>query len=254
MSHFSPVCSLNHLRQLQEKGALSEYLVIPSMSVLEDPEGWREARKSFWGRKTLLVGAMASVARSLGAEQIVQANDHINADWVLLPSVTGHLPLTIALAMSVKDQIQAIRPDCETYRSGLVGVIQGTTVDEYLDCAQTLITHCGCSRLAIPATATGMIGSRIFLALALAERFRVPIYLLGMSDNLADDIAAARCSKWVFGLDGDQPLRAGQLGRSLETLSRQPLGPCPPQWIGCEEPLSPTSIDNLKLIQELIRR
>jgi hypothetical protein len=112
------------------------------------------------------------------------------------------MQLTVSMALEAAPHFEG---------RALVGVIQGRTEAEYLDCANTLRQAAGVSAFAIPASAVQRAGSRIFLARALGG----PVHLLNMSTSLADDIAAA---KFAEGLSCSTPLRIGNEGRRLDSL------------------------------------
>lgn len=76
--------------------------------------------------------------------------------------------------------------------------------------------------LAVPRGLTPNLGSRIPLVELLAQEHGLSMHLLGFSENIADDIAAAASSPLVRGIDAATPVWLGMFGR------RSILPPTPP--------------------------
>jgi hypothetical protein len=212
MARFAPVCSAAIMHELINRGVEGNYHVVPASAVLEKPDAWR----LFGHGDFVMVSPSTTGGRPLEPALVAEAAKTVAATAVLLPSYDGNMQLTVSMALEAAPHFEG---------RALVGVIQGRTFEEYLDCAKTLAIHCNCRHFAIPASAVQRAGSRIFLARALDG----PVHLLGMSTSLADDIASA---KFAEGLSSDVPLRLGNEGRRLESLIKTPAGSCPPEWWG----------------------
>jgi hypothetical protein len=233
MARFAPVCSPTIMWELVSQKLEGNYHVVSAQAVLERPDSWGALFCDDDGDFVMV--SPSTGGRPLEPAQTAEAAAIVNADAVLLPSYDGNMQLTVSMALEAAPHFEG---------RALVGVIQGRTEAEYLDCANTLRQAAGVSAFAIPASAVQRAGSRIFLARALGG----PVHLLNMSTSLADDIAAA---KFAEGLSCSTPLRIGNEGRRLDSLVRTPAGSCPPEWWGATV-LLPEAVENLRLIRELI--
>jgi hypothetical protein len=235
MARFAPLASLAILKELHRRDLAGRYHLFPASQVLEDPEGWGTYRPLGQMGRFVMVSPSTG-GRPLEPAQTAEAAKAVAATAVLLPSYDGNMQLTVSMALEAAPHFEG---------RALVGVIQGRTEAEYLDCANTLRQAAGVSAFAIPASAVQRAGSRMFLARALGG----PVHLLGMSTSLADDIASA---KFAEGLSCSTPLRIGNEGRRLESLVKTPAGSCPANWMEATV-LLPEAIENLRLIRELLQ-
>jgi hypothetical protein len=227
MARFAPVCSAAIMHELINRGVEGNYHVVPASAVLEKPDAWRlfcDDDGDF-----VMVSPSTTGGRPLEPALVAEAAETVDADAVLLPSYDGNMQLTVSMALEAAPHFEG---------RALVGVIQGRTEAEYLDCANTLRQAAGVSAFAIPASAVQRAGSRVFLARALGG----PVHLLGMSTSLADDIAAA---KFAEGLSCSTPLRIGNEGRRLASLVKTPAGSPPPNWLEATV-LLPEAVENLR--------
>jgi hypothetical protein len=234
MARFAPVCSPTIMWELVSQKLEGNYHVVSAQAVLELPDSWGALFCDDDGDFVMV--SPSTGGRPLEPALVAEAAKTVAATAVLLPSYDGNMQLTVSMALEAAPHFEG---------RALVGVIQGRTEAEYLDCANTLRQAAGVSAFAIPASAVQRAGSRVFLARALEG----PVHLLGMSTSLADDIASA---KFAGGLSSDVPLRLGNEGRRLESLVRTPAGSCPPEWWGATV-LLPEAVENLRLIRELLQ-
>ena len=92
----------------------------------------------------------------------------------------------------------------------LLGIPQGVTQQEVLECARRLYIL-GVDWFGVPKHLRRRLGTRVYITRALARAFRMPIHLLGFSDVIADDLASLRWPH-VTGIDSATPVWAGATG------------------------------------------
>jgi hypothetical protein len=149
MARFAPLASLAILKELHRRDLAGRYHLFPASQVLEDPEGWGTYRPLGQMGRFVMVSPSTG-GRPLEPAQTAEAAKAVAATAVLLPSYDGNMQLTVSMALEAAPHFEG---------RALVGVIQGRTEAEYLDCANTLRQAAGVSAFAIPASAVQRAGS-----------------------------------------------------------------------------------------------
>ncbi len=178
-------------------------------------------------------GQMASIAGAIGAQTLV------------LPDVLGDMQGTI---QSAKEGRKLFLPES---RFKFMGVVQGTTMNEFMECAHELSGYS--DFLAVPRLAVGHIGSRVELVQRIADLYEKPIHLLGFSDNLRDDMEAVHAHELVMGIDSAMPIWMGQEGWDIDTWGTPASHPSKrPETYWRDEVLNEQVIENIRKVRQWV--
>lgn len=259
MPKFAPVCSLRMLKQLDDVGILGDYHLLLAHKVLKQPLEWSaffRKQNKFLGVKPFIImdNSLIELGYPLEAQQLADAATAVNADVVVLPDVLQDRHQTVDLSVSAMEQLQGKISD----KVALMGVVQGNSREEYIDCAFDLITYAHVEFLAIPRITVEVLGSRIYISTDIVETFQKPVHLLGFSDNIADDICSVICTPQCLGIDSSIPLRLGccegKLLDQVGTLTHNIIGNRPSDWLDDtnEFELTYEAIDNVKRFRRII--
>lgn len=235
MPAFAPVCSLKMLKQMEDVGDLGEYHLLLAHKVLEQPIEWMMFFKkinAFLGRKPFIImdNSLIELGYPLTAQQIADAAGVVNANVIVLPDVLTNHRETVDLSVAAMEALRGKIPD----KMKLLGVVQGTTWKEYLDCAEDLVHYAHVDHLSIPRVTAEVLGSRIYISSAIQEIYPDKhIHMLGFSDNIADDICATICTPNCMGIDSSLPMRLGCEGIRMNTVGTltHNLTKRPPNWL-----------------------
>lgn len=193
---FAPVAPLPIHKQLDAMGMLGDYHLLLTHQVLEDTYEYA----NFWRLRDAFVimdNSAAEFGESLPWQKVIDAARICDANVVVLPDKIGDTAQTIQWA---KEYIRHVPQDM-----GKLGVAQGRTYEEVEYCARVLL-DLGVDMLSIPRGITFEIGTRVDLVRWLGENTEVPLHLLGFSNNILDDMAAALSAPNVRGIDSAVPI------------------------------------------------
>lgn len=228
--HFAPVAPLSVHRQLERRGALGPYNLLIASEILKDMEGYGH----FWTRvlreegfELFVDNGVIELGYALPIVHLADAVAQVVATTIILPDTIDDMRMTVKQVHNAADQWRA---------SGvagvkMLGVVQGTTVAECVDCA-TAHAKAGVDMLAIPRGLTKNLGSRSLVAQIISEEHpNKPLHLLGFSENIEDDIFTAATTPTVLGIDAATPVWLGMAARRGLFTARPPksadFGPRP---------------------------
>lgn len=224
MTHYAPVGNTHVHKQLYQLGILGDYHLLLTHLLIGKGA---PAAQDFWRRFVDGTGisrlditvdnSVVELGESLPFDKVIEAAKRVGATTVVLPDVINNGPAT---AQSGEDAMDAYVEDLEEAGIGALGIPQGSDIEEVLDCAKQLV-ELGVQRIGISRyTADGPLGSRVELARKLWRDYELPIHLFGFSNNLLDDLTAARLPG-VIGIDSAMPIWYGYAGRTLPDSPRK---------------------------------
>lgn len=213
MSRFAPVVPIHMAEDLQRVGLFGDYHLPLAHDVLKFPDEYtslfrtvRESPESF----VILDNSLIELGASMDLHSLVQAAEAVSPDCVVIPDELGSGKNTMRMAAHFIEEWNAYTKDfASDNRPDLMGVVQGASIDECMEVVD-LYRMAGVQYISVPRVCTKILGSRIPLLveiLRLNEAF-AGIHLLGFSDNVFDDLAAAKLPG-VMGIDSAVPIRAG---------------------------------------------
>jgi hypothetical protein len=158
--------------------------------------------------EVILDNSVIETGGAVDLELILQAANVVQPATTVLPDILLDCDETI------RSCTNAIRSWPHRFQSAglpanFMFVPQGRTLDEWIFCAEEFARYKQINYWGIPRNVVGTeIESRVGLAHILhALNPNRKIHMLGFSDNLADDIVAAK-SGYVHGIDSAVPIRA----------------------------------------------
>jgi len=254
-ARYSPVAPLPILRALQKKGALGDYLLLLAHDVLENPKGYKELvgelRQESEDSFIIMDNSLIELGSAMDTQLVVDAADTVDADVIMTPDALGGFEATKELVTSQSEAL---------LHSGypLMKVPQGGTIKELVDCVQWLRdifplyageTHP--EYWGIPRWIANhpVMKSRLVLTQFICMTSTTPrIHLLGMSENIEDDIRCAGLPD-VMGIDSAGPLVFGFNGGLMGTdeWEHQPRGKL---WE--RKRVVATVVDNIRWVRNAI--
>lgn len=214
MNQYAPVASLPIYKRLAavSNEMFGAYHLLIATEVLKDPEAWGE----FWDYRNLKIriadqyedvfvimdNGLIETGKPLKWKELTRAATTVGASCIVLPDALGDFKTT---KKRVIQAMKGITPG----DFPLLGVIQGRTDDEVLECLE-LYQKVGVSYISIPRVMVDIFGSRKPLIRFVQHAWNGPIHLLGFSDNLNDDMESA-AMPGVMGIDSAVPIWRGLL-------------------------------------------
>lgn len=208
MTHFAPVGPLGVLRELPRE-TLGNYHLLIAPKILENPEGYEE----FFKRQDFVIvdNGVIELGYPMSVQQLYRAATIVRADVIVLPDTIDDLKMTTKQAHQNVGAFRSVDPN---RKFKLMGVIQGIDYAECHACARAFMAL-GVDWFGVPRGLTPNLGSRVSLVRELLDLYpKMPIHVLGFSENIRDDIMAAAVPG-VVGMDAATPLWYGNLQHTL---------------------------------------
>lgn len=198
MTYFAPVGPLVGLEHLSSE-ALGTYQLLIAPVILYDPRLYREFFLEHDDQFVIVDNGIIE-GDQLGPEELAHAASIVDAQLVVMPDTVDDGPDTVRKVAEALPAFRRVDSATDT-----MGVVQGTTFEECMECARALASM-GVDWLSAPRGLTKNLGSRVPLVLSLAAEFGLPQHVLGFSDNIADDLMAATAHRSVRGIDAATPM------------------------------------------------
>jgi hypothetical protein len=170
--------------------------------------------------------------------------------FVVLPDIQGDMTKTLEMSREYAKKQASFLHMNAVY----LGVAQGNTHEEFVECATELLQLPITYAIGIPRLAVEKLGSRQPLVKAinsLQTHRRFSIHLLGFSTSIVDDLACCKLPG-VVGIDSSVPLRMGQQGKLISQTQADP-GPRGNWWTERCLSIHPATLANLYLIRSWIK-
>lgn len=200
MKQFAPVAPLSGLRRLAEEGVLGNYQLLIAPLILQREEAYLTFFEHRPDQFVIVDNGVIEQGYPLAVPLLYRAIRMVNADVLVLPDTIDDGKMTAKQVRKALPEYR--RMDTET---DVMGVVQGETFEECMECARQLV-EAGVDWLAVPRGLTPNLGSRVELVQALGDAYWLPMHILGFSNNILDDMAAATAHERVRGIDAATPL------------------------------------------------
>lgn len=250
MSKYSPIGPLPLLRQLHERNLLGNYLLLLAHEVLKDPRGYIDLVDELKNTEddpyfVVMDNGVIELDEALNAVDVIEAASLVQANCIIMPDVLGDF---LGTQKRVMEQINILR-NCGF---SIMKVPQGSNVGELVQCTDWLREYLKPPNgehdyWGIPRWIANNMRSRIPIVQyinAITDKPR--IHLLGMSDELKDDLRCLTMPN-VTGIDSANPLVLGLAGYTIANrpysthMSRGELWEC--------TELTPAAISNVEFMQ-----
>lgn len=217
MSHqYAPVAPIESLIKLSQMGLLGNYQLLIAPIVNDRADDYHDFAREHPGQRVILDNGVIETGQSVDLLSLFNAAMISNATVVVMPDFIDEKDDTIQATASAIRQIRLHRLSPGKWPPtgfsswshepiNLMGVIQGRTLEECLECAEAHVAN-GVDWLAVPRGLTKNLKSRVQLTVAVAEAYGLPIHVLGFSENLMDDILTSVCHSLVQGIDAATPV------------------------------------------------
>ena len=191
-----------------------KYHLVLAHEVVKAPHEFRVAY-SFWNEGTIILdNGAAELGASVSAELIEEAFHYIEPNVVALPDVLTDKEKTLeAVAKFTRTGLWRY-----IKRKGVcvMGIPQGETIDETMDCAEELHKMCSPEFWGVAKWMGDAWGTRREITSRLYSRYPyTSIHILGFSENIPDDIRSAK-QPGVVGIDSARPILYGLEGHILK--------------------------------------
>lgn len=208
MSNFAPVVPIQIANAYKEAGMLGNYHLLLAHDVVENIPDYMEVYQDPTNF-IIMDNSVIELGHPIGLEDMKTACLAVGAAVAVLPDELLQKNATLEATNKALDAWQVL------WDLGLSGmaVPQGETYDEWLECAEQMLLDSRIGYIGIPKNVRQELGVSRVIAIedihALSDS-DVHIHLLGFSDDIGDDIAAARVrNKGVMGIDSAVPPRLG---------------------------------------------
>lgn len=255
MTQYAPVGNLHVHKQLWGLGLLGDYHLLLAHQIARHAFEYQ----AFWHRFVDRTGvsrlditvdnSVVELGEAMDFGKVISAATIVGATTVVLPDVINDAKRTLEQAeIAFEDHIEEL----EENGIGALGIAQGRDVDEVLECAAGL-AELGVKRIGISKYLVDTpVGSRVAVAKAIGKEHELPIHLFGFSNNMVDDLTAARQPR-VVGIDSAMPIWLGLAGRLLPTtapVDAAPLGKRPEDYDDEQRPIQYASTQNVQRVRE----
>lgn len=202
---YAPVGPLQGLRSLDDAKLLGDYHLLIAPIVLESDWAYADFFTHRHPDMTVIMdNGVIELGYPLDVPSLARAAKIVNASVVVLPDTIDDAKFTVKQARHAHKEYRRLDK-----LTPLMGVVQGRTFEECLECAEQLV-GIGVDWLAVPRGLTKNLGTRVPLVQTVATEHGLPIHVLGFSDNIEDDIKAAASHRLVQGIDAATPMWANQ--------------------------------------------
>lgn len=230
---FAPVVPPQALRKMGMMGYQCSYLLVLAHDVVEQRQEWEKLIDEGFLSNTFIIldNSLVELGKPASTSMMSQAQDIIGANVAVLPDYLGDAKKTLrhskrAAGNWAHDEYLQDIP--------YMAVVQGETHDEALDCARSLLQLPNVQFLAVPRHMCVTLGSRVGITQDISELVD-NIHLLGFSDDLFDDMAAAHLPG-VMGIDSAVPLRLAYQSVSMVRNPCADAGPRGNFWDVAKDP------------------
>jgi hypothetical protein len=217
-ARFAPVVPLALQRLLTEHvsedttNLMGNYHLLLAHLILEDPNRWGDYYSENPGCFTIMDNSLIELGISLDPAKIVAAAEVVGADCVVLPDTLLEMEKTVESSTEAARKIGFLPAHCQ-----FLAVVQGRNIEEIDVCIKRFLQEIPqLGYISIPRITTSVMGSRMpaifHVARVMADYgIRLPIHLLGFSDNIYDDFLCTHHPD-VMGIDSAVPVWAGLKG------------------------------------------
>lgn len=216
MSQFAPVVPIPLAKHLAEQEELGDYHLLLAHDVLARPDEYKLVYGGIreGGGTIIMDNSLIELGRPMDIAEMLAVFKTLRPDWIVLPDHLGDYKKTLGATCKALFDWRQLTP-IQRLDTELMGVVQGSTFEECVSCAQWMLTQPEITAICVPRVLVELLGSRMpVLTWLLQQRPEMPIHLLGFSDNILDDIVSASMYN-VMGIDSAVPIRLGLQNKPL---------------------------------------
>lgn len=236
---YAAVASIGLLEAFFDRRLLSPYFLVLAHKVLQEPDRWnrffREVRRRDGDVFIVVDNSLIELDEPLEEDELFIAAGIVKADVIVLPDVFEDAGATVAYSEDAAEALnKRIKKSKAKKKPRLMGVTQGKTRKEILECGDSLAAIENVNFLAVPRITVDHLGSRTPVSKLLWEKHELPIHLLGFSKDLKDDVLTTRL-EGIVGIDSSMPVSWGYNEKPLTLDSVTKHRHRPPNYLELEE-------------------
>lgn len=226
-AQFAPVVPIHILQRLDEHGQAGRYHLLLAHDVVKHKRAYHKffVKNCTRYNTVIMDNSVVELGGAVDLDMVEEAVEATRAGVVVLPDVYLYGPATVEATLT------AIQPWFNRLTKlampipQFMCVPQGQTYNEWVKCAEALANDKYIKWWGVPRNFTDRLGSRVealqILHMLNSDR---KIHLLGFSDNIVDDMLAARYGI-AEGIDSAVPIRAASYNKEMSlTLEVPPRG------------------------------
>ena len=204
MSAFAPIVPPQHLEELQKQNIFGNYHLLLAHEVIKYESFYAEAFEDFKGT-VIMDNSTVELGEPVKLKDMKRACEIVPATYVVLPDVLNDPKKTLAMHKEHYKDYAKLTPREDL---GLMCVPQGTDEESLYACIRTMLSSpFGLMGISRSMTRYGVRREDV-AAFILSQKKLTYLHMLGCSDNLLDDIVAARMPN-VMGIDSSLPYLQG---------------------------------------------
>lgn len=225
---FAPIAPLGLYKELKATGNLGTFHLLLAHEVEQAPDEYAELFKDRPEEHIILMdNGTVELGAPVSPNVMEDAVRAVAPNVIILPDVIGDMEATIKIVKKFAKQYKELR---DTYNCELMGVIQGKTQTQLIECADEIDKATKCDAFGIPRWITKEMGSRMGITMNIQFAFTSKqIHLLGFSNNLIDDISCARIPG-IRGIDSSLPVVLGDKAQLISLDSEAERAYRGPVW------------------------
>lgn len=247
---YAPTAPTHILSQLKEKGWLGKYHLLLAHDVIDNAEEYEKifSAREGHGYEIILDNGAYELGTPMPAEDLHDAAMIVGAKYIALPDKLKDWEATIDLAEA---GAHAFRRIDKQPPYGMLAIPQGNSMAEFTGCIRALQGLFNVQAWGIPRVVGDAIGTReTAVQWVTALTPRLPIHLLGFTNDFRDDIVCCRI-RGVVGIDSTEPIRLGLEGKELNLT--EPISPGPRGDFWTEEvEINNQVIKNIQIMDKLL--
>lgn len=217
MARFAPVAPIHILEELNARPGADNYHLPLAHDVLRFPKEYealfQRSISDDYRRTVILDNSVIELGLSVDVGIIKEAAEIVKANVIVLPDVLLDTDKTIRDCLAALEEWDRIFTDSSLMKYTFMIVPQGTDRGSWARCAEAFANDTRIGWWGIPRNYNikGLGSRRDAVEIVRAINSNRRIHLLGFSDDIVDDILAAR-APGVTGIDSAVPIRAASLG------------------------------------------
>jgi len=215
---YAPVAPYHFYQQFVVNGYVPKTVLLLAHDVVAHAQEYEDTfnHVSFNDTNIIMDNSVIELGKAVDTEMVFAAAEIVAADIVVLPDALNDSAKTVKLSSDVYEEWKWKFRDYK-----LMALIQGKSVQDWLECAELLKQHACPDWIGVPRCAEGISGMHRHDLVSLAQMVfpGMPTHLFGFSDHIWWDIFAARHPA-VKSIDSAAPLRISDANRILsETIA-----------------------------------
>jgi hypothetical protein len=206
MTVFAPIIPVGVESAIRSYGFVPNNVTLSPSVILQNQDMYKKLYSRNRPAQIFINSGMSEFDRNMGWNAVAEAARFVRATHIFLPDVLHDRDGTLGQA-TVAMVMLGKQPGFE-----VIGVPQGNSYEEYIDCANELVDM-GVNALAVAKSIQDISRLRATFVLGMSG-LGVPVHILGVSRDLDEDLYCCRLPR-VKTISSALPIWLGQQGKTL---------------------------------------